>query len=146
MREGCLHGFSGADKLGQKILPPLVTRPHFGDGRNQRVLYQNKRVGPGLQFRVQKGKHVFPVAVQNGLTQGFGGPAPTVPPQHRAARRLPLGIGGDEGFSVRIMSAKHAHGVHSLAQTRGRGIGDAGGQARAHGHAQKCGVEQFAGR
>ena len=146
MGKGLLHGLRRTDELGQEVLPALIARAHFGDGRDQDVLHQGERLGTGGQLFFQQGQHILQVPEKDGIPQRLGSGARPLPcPDHTAAG-FPVGIGGDERTGVAVAPLQHGHGITGLMQAwRGR-IGDAGREpgARAHGH--EGGIEQVAGR
>ena len=57
--ESRLHGFGGAQELGQEIFAALVFRAHFGDRGDEAPAHEFKGIGPGFQLLFHEPDHAF---------------------------------------------------------------------------------------
>ncbi len=143
--EGQLHGLRRPDQLGQKIFTPLVALAHLGDGRDKYPVHDLQRVRAGGKLLFQQRGGAFLVALEHRVMEGRGngGSRGVAAPDGGApAAGSPVAKGADKGRGMGVMAAKGGHGRRCLAHQRRCRIGDAGGKAGPHGHAQEGRVQQ----
>ena len=115
--ESRLHGFGGAQELGQEIFAALVFRAHFGDRGDEAPAHEFKGIGPGFQLLFHEPDHAFAVAENHGLLHGLRrGPGERGGVRRPAVARRPHGIAVHERGGVPVMAHEHVPGGLGFTQ------------------------------